>query len=167
MKSKDIKVVLRENVSKLGKRGDIVTVKNGYARNYLIPRNIGLIATEANLKRIETEKRKYVQSMAKFKEEREDLANKLNSVKIEIPTKMTAQGHLYGAIGEKQILEALEREGITLEDDSIYLEDPIKEMGIYKIKISVHPELPEVEIELWITNEELSKEERQLTEDDE
>jgi len=167
MKSKDIKIVLRENVPKLGKRGDIVTVKNGYARNFLIPRNIGLIATGANLKRIESEKRKYVQSMAKFKEEREDLANKLGSVKIEIPTKMTAQGHLYGAIGEKQILEALEREGITLENDSIYLEEPIKEMGIYKIKISVHPELPEVEIELWITNEELSKEDRKLEAEDE
>ena len=162
MKSKDIKIVLRENVPKLGKRGDIVTVKDGYARNYLIPKNIGLPASSANLLRIEGEKRKYIQSMAKFKEEREDLANKLGSVKIEIPTKMTAQGHLYGAISDKHILKALEREGIILEPNSIYLEEPIKEMGIYKIKVSVHPELPEVDIELWITNEELSKEERQF-----
>ena len=167
MKSKDIKIVLRENVPKLGKRGDIVAVKSGYARNFLIPMNIGLPASDANLMRIENEKRKYIQSMAKFKEEREDLANKLGSVKIEIPTKMTAQGHLYGAIGGKQILDALENEGIILETDSIYLEEPIKEMGIYKIKVAVHPELPEIEIELWITNEELSKEERQLEDDDE
>ncbi len=165
-----MKIVLRENVPKLGKRGDVIAVKDGYARNYLIPKGLGLPASAENLRRIETEKRKYIQRMAQFKEEREELAEKLKSIKLEIPSKVSDKGHLYGSIQEKNILEALEKEGVVLEPDSVYLEEPIKEIGIYKFTVHVHPAIEDVEMELWVTNEDKSREaetENQLETEDE
>ncbi len=161
-----MKIVLRENVQKLGKRGDIVAVKAGYARNYLIPKGLGLPASQENLRRIEAEKRQYIQRMAQFREEREELAAKLRSIKLEIPSKMTDEGHLYGSIQEKQIFDALEKEGVILEPDSIFLETAIKEIGIYKFTAHIHPELKDVEMELWITNEDKSKEMKEEDEEE-
>lgn len=145
-----MKVLLRENISKLGKRGDIVEVKPGYARNYLIPRNLAWHASAENQRRLDAEKRQYELKMAKIKEERQEIAEKLSGMQLQLGVKATEEGHLYGSIGARQIVEAFRRQGFLLEEDNILLESPIKEVGKHTYHIKVHPEIPVVECHLLV-----------------
>lgn len=145
-----MKVLLRENISKLGKRGDIVTVKPGYARNYLIPRALAWHATAENQRRLDAEKRQYELKQAKIKEERQEIAEKLRGTQLQLGVKATEEGHLYGSIGARHIVEAFKQQGIILDEEHVLLENPIKEVGRYAYSIKVHPDIEPVECHLEV-----------------
>jgi large subunit ribosomal protein L9 len=143
-------IILMENVEKLGHVGDVVKVKNGYARNYLLPRQLGMPATEGNIKRIEREKAKRLAVWEEEKKEAQRKAEILSKVSLTIAVEVNDQEKLYGAVSESEILEALEAEGQKIDKKSLVLEKPIDDLGIFEIGIKLHPQVI-AKIRLWVT----------------
>jgi large subunit ribosomal protein L9 len=147
-----MRVVLREDIEKLGHRGEVVKVAPGFARNFLLPKGKALPATEGNLKRIEREKRRYLQKAAKEKEEMEGLARRLEGVSLTLVRKVGEHDALYGSVTSADLAEALEKEGIQVDRRRIQLAEPIKSLGIYEVPIKLHPEVRAV-IKVWVVKE--------------
>ena len=143
-------IILMENVEKLGQVGDVVKVKNGYARNYLLPRQLGMPATEGNVKRIEKEKTKRLALYEAEKKEAEKKAEILSKVSLTIAAEVNDQEKLYGAISESDILEALEAENHKIDRKSLVLEKPVDDLGIFEIGVKLHPQVI-AKIRLWVT----------------
>lgn len=136
-----MKVILRQTVENLGRPGDIVKVKPGYAHNYLIPQLMALPVTEGNIKRIEHEKRILAIREAKLKEEAEQLAARLSSISLRFTKKSGLEGVLYGSVTSAEIAEALEAKGYEIDRKRIMIAEPIKRLGEFEIKIRLHPEV--------------------------
>ena len=145
-----MEIILMENVEKLGKVGDVVKVKNGYARNYLMPRGLGMPATVGNIKRIEKEKAKRLAIYEAQKNEAQIKADALSKVSLTIAVEVNDQEKLYGAVSESDIIEALEAEGQKVDKKSLVIEKPIEELGIFEIGIRLHPQVI-AKIRLWVT----------------
>jgi large subunit ribosomal protein L9 len=143
-------IILMENVEKLGQVGDVVKVKNGYARNYLLPRQLGMPATEGNIKRIEKEKAKRLAAWEADKKVAEQKAEILSKVSLTIAVEVTDQEKLYGAVSETEILEALEAEGQKIDKRSLVLEKPVDDLGIFDVGVKLHPQVI-AKIRLWVT----------------
>ena len=143
-------IILMENVEKLGQVGDVVKVKNGYARNYLLPRQLGMPATEGNVKRIEREKAKRLVVLEAQKNEAQQKAEVLSKVSLTIAVEVNDQEKLYGAVSDTEILLALEAEGQKIDKKSLVLEKPIDELGIFEIGVKLHPQVI-AKIRLWVT----------------
>jgi large subunit ribosomal protein L9 len=143
-------IILMENVEKLGHVGDVVKVKDGYARNYLLPRHLGVPATEGNIKRIEKEKARRLAQEEVVKKEAEKKAEALSKISLTIATEVNDQEKLYGAISETEILEAFHAEGQTIDKKSLVLEKPIDDLGIFEIGVKLHPQVI-AKIRLWVT----------------
>ena len=143
-------VILMENVEKLGRVGDVVKVKDGYARNYLLPRNLGVLATAGNIKRIEKEKAKRLVLEETHKKEAEAQAETLSKVSLTIATEVNDQEKLYGAISETEIIEAFRAEGQTIDKKSLVLEKPVDELGIFEVGVKLHPQVI-AKVRLWVT----------------
>ena len=139
-----------ENVEKLGQVGDVVKVKDGYARNYLLPRQLGMPATTGNIKRIEKEKAKRLAIWEAEKKVAQEKADILSKVSITIAVEVNDQEKLYGAISETDILEALLAEGQKIDKKSLVLEKPVDDLGIFEIGIKLHPQVI-AKIRLWVT----------------
>src|SRR5436309_2292613 len=135
-----MQVILMDNVEHLGKVGDVVKVKDGFGRNYLLPREKAMLATPANIKRIEKEKTKrlalYEEEKKKFQAE----ADVLSKVSLTVAVEVNDQEKLYGAISETDILKALEAEGHKIEKRNLVIAKPIEELGIFEIGVKLHPE---------------------------
>lgn len=143
-----MKVVLKEDVEKLGKPGDIIEVAPGYARNYLIPQKKALEATKSNLKIFEEFKRSQQKQKEKEKQQIMELAKKIERISCTIV--MQAQDEqLYGAVTNADIAKALNQEGITIDKRDILLEEPIKALGVYQVEIKLHPEV-KTEVKVWV-----------------
>lgn len=145
-----MEIILTENVENLGKVGDVKNVKNGYGRNYLIPRAFAIVANAGNLKRIEKEK---VKKLALYEEQRKEAqkkADELSKVSITVAVEVNDQEKLYGAITETEILKALEAEGQKVEKKALVIEKPIEELGIFEVGVKLHPEVI-AKIRLWVT----------------
>src|ERR1039457_5468880 len=143
-------IILMENVEKLGQVGDVVKVKDGYARNYLLPRQLGMPATTGNIKRIEREK---AQRLAVYEAERKEAQQKaeiLSKVSLTIAVEVNDQEKLYGAVSETEILDALEAEGQKIDKKSLVLEKPVDDLGIFEIGVKLHPQVI-AKIRLWVT----------------
>jgi large subunit ribosomal protein L9 len=140
-----MKVILREDVEKLGKAGEVVKVADGYGRNYLIPRQMAVPANVRNLKALEHDRRVIEARAKKNRKAAESLAGKLESVALTIPAKAGEEGKLFGAITSRDIAEALEKAGVPVDRKSVLLPDPIKQLGDYKVKVKagtdLHPEI--------------------------
>lgn len=143
-------IILMENVEKLGQVGDVVKVKNGYARNYLLPRQLGMPATTGNIKRVEKEKAKRLVILEALKKEAQQKAEILSKVSLTIAVEVNDQEKLYGAVSEAEILEALEAEGQKIDKKSLVLEKPVDDLGIFEIGIKLHPQVI-AKIRLWVT----------------
>ena len=143
-------IIFMENVEKLGQVGDVVKVKNGYARNYLLPRQLGMPATTGNIKRIEKEKAKRLAIFEAEKKEAQQKAESLSKVSLTIAVEVNDQEKLYGAVSESEILEALEAEGQKIDKKSLVLEKPIDDLGIFEIGVKLHPQVI-AKIRLWVT----------------
>jgi large subunit ribosomal protein L9 len=143
-------IILMENVEKLGQVGDVVKVKDGYARNYLLPRQLGVPATAGNIKRIEKEKTKRLAVYEAEKKEAQQKADVLSKVSLTIAVEVNDQEKLYGAISESEILEAFETEGQKIDKKSLVLEKPVDELGIFEVGVKLHPQVI-AKIRLWVT----------------
>ncbi len=145
-----MEIILIENVEKLGQVGDVVKVKNGYARNYLLPRNLAMQATQGNIKRIEKEKARRLALWEAEKQEAQKRADELSKVSLTLEVEVNDQDKLYGAVAESDILEALEAQGHKIDKKSLVLEKPVQELGIFDIGVKCHPQVM-AKIRLWVT----------------
>ena len=145
-----MEIILMENVEKLGQVGDVVKVKNGYARNYLLPRQLGMPATAGNIKRIEKEKAKRIAAWEEDKKIAQEKADIISKVSLTIAVEVNYQEKLYGAVSETEILEALEAEGHKIDKKSLVLEKPVDDLGIFDIGVKFHPQVI-AKIRLWVT----------------
>lgn len=147
-----MKVILRADVEKLGKRGDIVKVADGYARNYLLPKGLALKETSSNLKLFEEEKKLLAVKQVKEKAEAEAIAEKIKQISITIVKKVGENEVLYGSVTSAEIADLLIKEGIEIDRRKIEIDDPIKTTGIFNIPIKIHPEVT-AELKVWVVKE--------------
>ena len=143
-------IILMENVEKLGQVGEVVKVKNGYARTYLLPRQLGMPATAGNIKRVESQKAQRLAAFELEKKEAQQKAESLSKVSLTIAVEVNDQEKLYGAVSEAEILEALEAEGQKIDKKSLVLEKPVDDLGIFEIGVKLHPQVI-ARIRLWVT----------------
>jgi large subunit ribosomal protein L9 len=136
-----MEVILKQDVNKIGKAGAIVRVKDGFARNFLMPNNLALPVTAENLKSLEQEKQRKTLQLEKAKKEAEMLKVKLDGLSLTIPVLTQEADALYGSITAVDLVRTLKDEGIELNKDLIVLEEPIKALGIYEIPVKLHPEI--------------------------
>ncbi|MBI4309366.1 MAG: 50S ribosomal protein L9 [Candidatus Omnitrophica bacterium] len=147
-----MQIILMDQVEHLGKVGDVVKVKDGYARNYLLPRQLAVTATQANIKRIEKEKAKRVALYEEQKKQAQAKADALSKVSLTVTVEVNDQEKLYGAVSETEILKAFEAEGQAIDKKALVVEKPIEELGIFEIGVKLHPEVI-AKIRLWVTKQ--------------
>lgn len=136
-----MKVILIEEIRGLGTRGDVVTVKDGYARNFLIPKNLAREATAGNLKQVEHEKRKWALLAQEEKTVAQKAADAVKGVKIVIEKRVGEHGHLFGSVTANEIADALEEKGINVDKRRIELGSPIKNVGVHDVEVRLHREV--------------------------
>ncbi len=136
-----MEVILREKVEKLGNRGQVVKVSEGYARNFLLPRKLALLATPANMKQIEQEKAAAVRREAHEKAEAEVLAQQLSKVSLKLARKVGENEVLYGSVTAMDIAEALQAQGFTVDRRKIEMAEALKSLGQHTVSIKLHREV--------------------------
>lgn len=136
-----MKVLLRRNVTKLGQIGEVVEVKDGYARNYLLPQGLAIMPNKANVKKVEGEKQAYLEELARRKAELETQARLLEGREFTIVARANEEGHLYGSVGPAQIASQAAKEGIMLEADYVILDEQIRLLGEYEVNVSFSEEV--------------------------
>lgn len=136
-----MQVILKENVKDLGNIGEVVNVKDGYARNFLIPRGLAIEANPKNIKAMEYEKRKIQEFAKKAKASAEELSAKLSQTTIMIKAKTGEEDRLFGSITAMDIADALKKEGIEVDRKKIILSEPIKRLGDYTVSVKIHPDV--------------------------
>jgi large subunit ribosomal protein L9 len=142
-----MKVILREDVEKLGKAGEVVKVADGYGRNFLIPRRLAVPADMRNLKTLEHERKVIENRARKNRRAAESLGARLASLSLTLPAKAGEEGKLFGAVTSRDIALALERAGVPVDRRVVLLPEPIKQVGDYKVKVKAGPDLvPEVSV---------------------
>ncbi len=144
-----MRIILRQDVESVGKAGDIVEVKNGYARNYLIPQGLALEASKGNLRRFEQEKKSLELQRNREKKAAEKEAEKLNDTSITISVSVGEEDKLFGSVTSQDIANALEEKGFKLDKRKILLDEPIKALGIYSVPIKLHPDV-EAKVKVWV-----------------
>jgi large subunit ribosomal protein L9 len=148
-----MEVILRQDIPKLGARGQIVSVAEGYARNYLLPRRLAMPATEANKRIIEQERQAHLRREARQKAEAEELAGLLAGLTITLRQKAGEHDQLFGSVTAMDIAEALARRNFQIDRRKIQLEHPIKQLGEHKVPLRLHREVT-VEITVQVLKEE-------------
>jgi large subunit ribosomal protein L9 len=148
-----MELILIEDVAGLGYKNDIVSVKKGYGRNYLIPQGKAVIASESARKVLAENLKQRAHKLAKIKADAEELAAKLAPVALTIATKVSATGTIFGAVGNIQIAEALAKLGFEIDRKTIIVKDTVKEVGAYTATVKLHKEVS-VEIPFEVVAEE-------------
>lgn len=136
-----MELILREDVPKLGRRGDVVEVKDGYGRNYLLPKKLAVLSSAGNRKMVEQIKASAVRREATEQSEAEQLAKMLAAVTVSIARKAGETGTLFGSVTSLDVAEALEKAGYQIDRRKILLEDPIKQLGEYSVPVRLHREV--------------------------
>ena len=136
-----MKVILLQTVDRLGKAGEVITVKEGFARNYLIPKNVAKEATAGNMKMMESIKKKQDIEDAKKLAEIKTLADRLGALSLTIPAQAGEEEKLFGSVTNEDIVAALGLENIKIDKRDIILEAPIKALGMYQVTVKLHPEV--------------------------
>jgi large subunit ribosomal protein L9 len=148
-----MKIILRQDIEKLGQKNDILTVKTGYARNYLIPKGLAVQATESALKIHNENLKQRAHKDEKIRGEAEKLAQKLAGVKLVIGAKVSSAGKIFGSVNTIQLAEALNSKGYEIDRRNILLgEDAIKEVGSYKAVVKLHRDV-KVDLEFEVVAE--------------
>ena len=147
-----MKIILIKDMEKLGGIGDEVEVKDGYARNCLIPKKFAVEATKGSLHILEQKKREKERREKQLKEECEQLAEKIQAASCTISVDVGENDKLFGAVTSEMIAESLTGEDISIDKKKIILEEPIKTLGVYQIPIKFHQDV-EVKIKLWVIKE--------------
>ncbi|MBI1873511.1 MAG: 50S ribosomal protein L9 [Acidobacteria bacterium] len=136
-----MELILRENVESLGRRGDVVKVADGYARNYLLPRKLALPVTEGNRRRVEHEREVLEAREAQEKQQAENLAARISQVECVIERRVGEHDALYGSVTSADIADALAEKGFQIEKRKVQLAEPIKQLGDFTVPIKVHREV--------------------------
>jgi large subunit ribosomal protein L9 len=147
-----MKVILLEDVSSLGKAGDLVKVSDGYGRNYLIPQKKAVLATEKSLKVIEHQKRLIQQRMGKAKKDAEKLGQQIENLSCTFAKTVGESGKLFGSVTSMDIENYLKENGIKVDRKKIALEEPIKNLGVSNVPIKLHPEVT-THLKVWVVQE--------------
>lgn len=148
-----MEVILKEDVDKLGNRGDLVSVADGYARNFLLPQKKAVAATDSNRKIIEQERDAHLRREAKLKVEFEGVAKMLDGTVVTLAQKVGENDHLFGSVTAQNIADALEKQNFHVDRRKIHLEEPIRALGEYKVQIRLHREVT-AEITVNVTKED-------------
>ncbi|HKW49791.1 MAG TPA: 50S ribosomal protein L9 [Gemmatimonadaceae bacterium] len=144
-----MEVILRHAVENLGKPGDVVKVKNGYARNYLLPHNLAYEATPGNLKRIQQERDRLEAAENQRRGSAQEVATKLEQVSLTFSARVGEEGKLFGSVTATDIAQQLEQQGFHVEKRQIDLHEPIKSLGVYRVPIRLHADV-KPEIRVWV-----------------
>ncbi len=147
-----MELILRDDVEKLGRRGDVVKVKDGYARNFLLPRGLGMPVTAANKAMIDKERKAHEARLAKEKAEFESLAARIGGLRFVAPRKVGENDVLYGSVTAGDIAEFLKSKGIEIDKRKVHLDEPIKHLGEHEVKVKLHPEVT-ASVRLLVTKE--------------
>ena len=148
-----MEVILREDIEKLGVRGEVVKVASGYARNFLLPKRLAVVANESNKKIVEQERHAHVRREAKLVDEAQDLSKLLTGVSVTISQKAGEADQLFGSVTSKDIAEALALKNFTIDRRKIHLEEPIKQLGEFKVPVKLHKDVT-AEITVVVVKEE-------------
>ncbi len=144
-----MKIILISNIKKLGVIGDVVEVKDGFARNYLIPERLALAASKDNYKKIEEYKKKEKKLSEAKKQAAQKRKEEIEKLSITITAEAKEDDELYGAINEGQISKAMNSEGLDIDKDQLTLEQPIKKIGAYYVSVTLHPEV-QASLRVWV-----------------
>jgi large subunit ribosomal protein L9 len=144
-----MKVILTGDVKSIGSMGDVVDVKDGFARNFLFPKNLARLAVGSNLKIVEDIKKKKTLAAAKEKKEAEALKEKISAFSCTIQVEAGEDDKLFGSVTSQDISRTFELEGLAVEKRAIILEEPIKKLGVYSISVKLHPEVT-AEVKVWV-----------------
>jgi large subunit ribosomal protein L9 len=147
-----MKVILTQDIAGLGSIGDLITVKDGFGRNYLVPQGKALQATSQNMKKLEHQKRQIREKIDKAKREAERLAARIESVSCTVAKAVGEEDKLFGSVTGMDIEASLKLEGVEIDRKKINLPEPIKSLGIYNIPIKLHPEVTAT-LKLWVVKE--------------
>ena len=148
-----MEVILREEIEKLGTRGQVVTVASGYARNYLLPRRLAVPANDSNKKIVEQERQAHLRKEAKLQGDAQELAKLMSSVTLSFTHKVGENDHLFGSVTSKDIAEALVVKGYNIDRRKIDLHEPIKQLGTYQVGVKLHKDVI-VQIPVIVSKEE-------------
>ena len=144
-----MEVILLERVAKLGQMGEVVRVKDGFARNFLLPRGKALRANAANKKRFEDQRAQLEARNLELKAEAQGVAEKLDGQSFIVIRQAGETGHLYGSVGATDIVNAMKRNKVTITQDQVRLKGPLKELGLYTVKIHLAHEI-EADVKVWV-----------------
>jgi len=147
-----MELILRDDVDKLGRRGDIVKVKDGFARNFLLPRGLGMPVTAANKAMIEKEKKANLARLAKERAEFEQLAERIATLRFIAPRKVGENDVLYGSVTSGDVADFLKSKGIEIDKRKVLLDEPVKHLGEHELKIRLHPDV-QASLKLLVTKE--------------
>jgi len=147
-----MKVILQQDVANLGQTGDVVKVKDGYGRNFLVPRGLAVIADERNVARLEHQTRMAAAKASKALGGAQELANKISETAVTIKVKAGEEGQLHGSVTNRDIAEALAAEGFDLDRRLIHLAEAIKNVGVFQVPVKLHRDV-EAEIKVYVIQE--------------
>lgn len=147
-----MKVILRQEFEQLGHIGEVVEVKEGYGRNFLIPRNIAYLATPSSIQQLEEEKKQHVRALDKEKRTSESLATELEKVSVTIQMKVGEDEKLFGSVTSQMIAESLKEKGLTIDKRQIEMDDSIKALGIYTVDVKL-PGSVIGKVKVWVVRE--------------
>ena len=144
-----MEVILRQSIDNVGHTGDVVTVSNGYARNFLLPRGYAFQATEGNRKRIHQERQRLESLVGARRSEAQELATKLEQVNLSFAARVGEEGKLFGSVTAGDIADQLAAQGFQIEKRQIDLHEPIRSLGVYRVPVKLHADV-KPEIKVWI-----------------
>lgn len=148
-----MQVILREDMENLGKSGDVVTVKPGYGRNYLIPQGLAVTATKADVARVAHEKRVIAARNAKLQKDAQAEADRLNQVSVSIPVAVGEEDKLYGSVTAKDIAEAYREKGVAVDSKKLVLDEPIKTLGLSEVTVKLAHGVTAT-LKVWVVKKE-------------
>ena len=147
-----MKVILREDYDPLGRVGEIVTVKDGYARNFLIPKRIAILANPRNMKALEEEQKQRERQQDKDRKHAEDLVKELEKISLTATVAVGEEDRVFGSVTAQAIADLMKEKGYDIDKRKILLDEPIKALGIYSVAIKLHTDV-EAKVRLWVVKE--------------
>ena len=147
-----MELLLKQNVEHLGRTGDVVDVKPGYARNYLLPRGMAVLVTKSNIAEVERARAQAIAEEEARVAGLKEMGNKLADVSVTIEGKANEDGHLFGSVNASQIAAALREKDIAVDDKMVRLENPLKEIGVYDVTVHLHADV-EAPIKVWVVQQ--------------
>jgi large subunit ribosomal protein L9 len=148
-KRRSVELLLTEDVAALGKQGEIVQVRSGYARNFLLPQGLATVATDHNKRMVEKHRSNLAELAQSRLQELKKLADAISKYSVTIEAHANEEGHLYGSIGAADISKSLRSASFDVSPECVRLEGPLKELAMYTVKLQLHPEV-ETEVKVWV-----------------